>query len=770
MSRGEFYPLEAVALTGFPADYVKRQIHIPIALLLWAVFLGLCFCDAASAAGYKRARTRKLPVSQSDVFYVKVSESKRFACVKYRFSYKPALMLRPGLAQLISAKIRSLQQDLKVAPDSALPGIKRKIKSFKAMQKDRAPVCAAGPQAPVAYAASYDFDEMGNVSVTLEASDQGGADLLFSVADPPKFGTLTGDGRLLVYHGTTRDDSFTFKASNGRLESQPAAISLNVLRAVPEVRVVQGEDYEMPDWVSPEPFSGYAKSSAGGRVALKTLWLHWRDLEPQRGQYNFSAIETALSNARAGGYKVILFILSHVLRGYDSSSGITVGNSVPDWVTDPDYEFAPVPTGWLHGQFDLEVIPIWRPDLRDAFNSMIREFGRQGYPQREELGAAYIHGISSERGEEFFLSYDTVVDLEMQLDFSRSAAEDWIMSKMDAYAEAFEGVVHKLAWVNNSKWNFWFLPGGVPSEYVGMAWDLTEYAWSLGIGSRNGGIEYFNGWATDPVFGQSVDDEGYLHTDESHIPIASGGYYGDENEEYGDGWRWRFPSPEDEPFAYRMAVLRSLQMLMRFLVTSDAAEAVNPALSEWVRHGLGKSVYTAADAFACLRESPVSYNVSQTGSLKNTERWLIQRDVADGITVPAELVSRSFDAGSSRRINGQWVDYRARRTNLAVGNPAMYFALDDRFISDKETQIKVEYVGRAEAAFHLEYTDRLGQVRSTPSVQVANDGIPRTATFAFSRISFLNAFASGMDFKLVSEGPGDVTVRFVRVVRMQQPD
>ena len=273
-------------------------------------------------------------------------------------------------------------------------------------------------------------------------------------------------------------------------------------------------------------------------------------------------------------------------------------------------------------------------------------------------------------------------------------------SRFDAYADAFAGQTHKLVWVG--KQGAWrYLSGG---RYADLALRLVHDAWALGAGNRSSAIEYFNEWLNEPALGQSVDAQGYLHTDESLAPFSSVRYFGDENEEYGDAWTWRYGSRDGEPVRYRFSMLRALQMRMRFLWTGEAAEAINPPLSTYAALSFGKTVETSPDAWAYLRETPSTTYETPAAVIRNFERWLVQRDVPGGMTVPAQRTFRAFNAGGNYQ--GQpdtWYDDLARRTDVAEGSPHICFDLDNRFRVSGAVQIKVEILDDSKAYWHLEY-------------------------------------------------------------------
>jgi hypothetical protein len=268
-----------------------------------------------------------------------------------------------------------------------------------------------------------------------------------------------------------------------------------------------------------------------------------------------------------------------------------------------------------------------------------------------------------------------------------------------------------------------------------------------------------------------VDADGYSLVDETIPPLATARYLGDENEEYGDSWTWRFGGRGGERQRYRFSLLRALQMRLRYLWTSPAAEEINPPLSGYVRRGLGRTVTDSPDAWAYLKESPIGNHVSTVGLARNFERWLRQRDIPDdGVTVPTERVDRSFNAGSiPDSETWSFYDHVARRTDVASGNRYIYFDLDDRFVVRGAVAIKVEIRDDSEADWCIEHTDRAHQIVRTPSYHGQADGQTRTITFTIDRPRFVGDFTGGMDFRIVCDGPGDVTVRWVRVVRLDEP-
>jgi hypothetical protein len=86
-------------------------------------------------------------------------------------------------------------------------------------------------QAPIAQSASVTAQENGSVSVTLAATDPDGDALTYTIVSAPAHGTLSGTAASRTYtpaSGYSGADSFTFKASDGALESNVATVSITV--------------------------------------------------------------------------------------------------------------------------------------------------------------------------------------------------------------------------------------------------------------------------------------------------------------------------------------------------------------------------------------------------------------------------------------------------------------------------------------------------------------------------------------------------------------
>lgn len=554
-------------------------------------------------------------------------------------------------------------------------------------------------------------------------------------------------------------------------EMETYGSSTPVIRHIQEpdvITAIEGEDYSLPDWCQPEEYSGFIGDRdiprPEGSMKVENWYVSWAYLEPEKGQYNWDYVDQRLAAAAEGGYKLNMHLQSITYGGGDDSRGIVVSRKVPDWVLE-EFDLTEddlINLGW---EFDLLIIPGWHAGISEAFNDLIRAFGERGYPQSPQIASAYIHAISPSRGEEFWMTQSALDVLEDGHGFNKDSLDGWITSRFDAYGDAFAGVTHKLVWVG--KQGAWrYLSSG---EYADLAMRLVEDAWAMGAGNRSSAVEIFNTWLNEPALGQEVNENGYMTVDESLPPMNSVRFFGDENEEYGEEWIGRYGSLAGEPLRFRFSMLRSLQMRMRFLWTCPEAEVINSPLHYYVGMSLGKDVNNSPDAWSYLRESPVSTSNSPVAVVKNFERWLTQRDFPRGMTVPTQRTFREFYAGSNHGAGpDQWYDDLARRTDIESGNDFIYFDLDDRFNVSGAVQIKVEILDDSQTSWHIEYTNTQHNLTSTDAYPNQGDGMIKTVSFTINEPSFLNGLENNMDFRIVCDGPGDVTVRWVRLVRMNE--
>ena len=184
-------------------------------------------------------------------------------------------------------------------------------------------------KAPVVVDRSLEVNEEGSVSITLTGSDEDGDDLTFTVVSQPKNGALSGTAPNLTYNPKANysgSDSFTFKASDGKADSNTVTVTITVAEKVEEVQVSMSKNaYEIgelievnfsggpgnaKDWLAiygaayDQPIEGFVNSFAyvdgtqNGITGKKSGTVYFKNGLPQ-GTYKVSLLENASSKILA---------------------------------------------------------------------------------------------------------------------------------------------------------------------------------------------------------------------------------------------------------------------------------------------------------------------------------------------------------------------------------------------------------------------------------------------------------------------------------------
>lgn len=517
--------------------------------------------------------------------------------------------------------------------------------------------------------------------------------------------------------------------------------SLAMGQDAPVIR--EGWDWSLPEGVGPVPYSGYitwGNKRFDPSITVRGVMMTWKQLNPSPGHYDWDWARAQIANNRAAGMRTGIH-----LKGVERTA-------VPDWVME---KFKPVVLDvppLQEGQpWRIQIVPPWQRDVDRAFHEFMRAFAETGIARGDDVVYGYIHGISASRGEEMFIR---PVDLELWQKTTGVTAQqfaDWLRRRIDAMCEVFKGAEHKLAVM-------WGGPMGPTPELRTATADLHEYAFKKGAGIRGGGIDFMHVLLQEEAWGSSLDPRGYMLVDDEHPTIKGGRFRGDENEEYGKYWEWRFGPAEGYPYRHRICVLRGLQMRQNFQLVSPETLKLNPPLNEYARIAQGHRRENSPDAWAYLRECHRG-----TRAVKNIERWLIQRDLPGSESVPAERVER-FPLPSERLPKGEQAhDFDARRTDLAHGQSGLLFSLDKVFWAKPGTAtIKVTYADRAATAWHIDYTDAEGRAARTAAVRNTADGGLKTATFHLQSLGALGRFPDDATFASVIGGEPRATGNAVR--------
>ncbi|VGO20833.1 beta-galactosidase [Pontiella sulfatireligans] len=500
----------------------------------------------------------------------------------------------------------------------------------------------------------------------------------------------------------------------------------------------EGWDWSLPPGVNPHPYSGFItwNDSKDAAVTIKGIHVNWRECNPREGTFDFSKFKQRIRDAKAQGLKVGLHIQG------------TVESKVPRWVLTkyevPVFDMPPLSE---NQPWRLRNAAVWKPGVVNAFNEFMEAFRETGIAHDDDIVYAYIHCISPSRGEELWMRPVDADIYEQEGGLTPEIFRNWLLSRIDTMCEAFNGVEYKLAWMAKG-------PVG-PKRYAEVTEEPVNYAFEKGCGIRNGAIDNLNLLWDEPAWGVTIDD-GYCVLDYDHPSLRAGRFRGDENEEYGKGWTWRFVDTCYDEYRHRISSLHGLQLLQDFQMVSPESLALNPELNEYVLKSQGYRRDTSIDAWVYLREAE-----TQRGTVKNLERWVVQRDAPGSMSVPAAATS------FPRPGDPENMDFDARRTDVENGQNGLLFGLDPVFWNTPAPcLLKVTYIDNEKIRWTVEYSQRSGRKRAKV-IQTQGDGKRKTITLHLPELAANSIFSGNMDFRLISEGTGDLTVNMVRVIKLQ---
>ena len=506
---------------------------------------------------------------------------------------------------------------------------------------------------------------------------------------------------------------------------------------------VHGEDWSLPPWVKPAPYSGIQISEKlvpaefPARIQ-RAVRASWREAEAEEGVFDFSGVRhEILKESEGGKYAIKMGLGASVweTRYFQSMQDRTIRKTdigtAPRWLKPygiPLIEERPnksIP-------FQVVNMDIYHPEYHERYLKLVGAFGKSGIPQMKELDICYLHLVSGSRGEEG--SGPSVGDPKRKL----------YEERLQAWANAFKGVTHKLCVVSGKE-------------------EDMKLALKLGMGQRNGFVEHYMLHAPNPGLGQELDADGYLVVNEKHPLIAENRASGDENEEYTSGHVERFGPIETFPHRYHESTLRMLQMRRNFVWAEGGPWLINPPLLHYLALELGKTPQTAPDAWCYLRESVVK--AGKDGQpVKNFERWLFQRDADGARTLAIEKVGvppQMFDFDKNHLY-----DLTARQTQMANGQSLIRFGLDEAFLSGGPhgVAVKITYLDRANAEWELEYFTGAKKT-ATRGVTCGNSGAAKTVTFILKDACFPGRGNTGLDLQIRAL-KGDAVIRLVRVIKL----
>jgi hypothetical protein len=504
-----------------------------------------------------------------------------------------------------------------------------------------------------------------------------------------------------------------------------------------------GWDWSLPAGAKPVPrtgFSTWSRARFSPLVTIRGVFMGWKALSPREGVIDFKPILDELASNRALGVETGLHLMN-AERQY-----------VPNWILEkyrpPVIEAALLST---NQPWRMSFVPPWHPAVMAEWEKLLHALGKSGIPQRSDILYAYMTGIGASRGEELFLRPVDAEQWQREGGLRPGIYSNWLTRRAEAMLAAFAGVEGKLAWMNPDE-----TITGVPGYREATA-GLQAYVLERGAGYRGGGIDFQHSLFTATGAGAAVVD-GYAVVNEGHPIFKGARIRGDENEEFGKYWEWRFGPEAGYAYRHRICVLHSLMLQQNVVMVSPETLRLNPELNAYAATVMGRGRHDADDAWCYLREC----STRGISPIKNLERWVHQRDVPGSFTIACRRVERfalPMDAPNAA------FDFDARRTDLARGQKSIAFRLDPVFYPvPRSAEVKVTFVDEGQARWRLEYSDGAALAIS-PEVANQGDGRIKTANFTLPRFAPDQRFPGGMDFRLAIVGNEDAEFTMVRVMK-----
>lgn len=440
-------------------------------------------------------------------------------------------------------------------------------------------------------------------------------------------------------------------------------------------------------------------------------WINWKDLEPTKDNFTFTALISNIRLCYSKGYSSIVRIHSSAI------------------------DFAPT---WLNTQEGAPILPklagakMQNYDVRDPrfharYLKLVEAIGKSGIPQMKEVVGLYVGYASKSLGDEGIGPYHYTL--------TGNDTVQHVIERLNAWANITVGVRDKV-----------FMGG--PSNY-GMG---------LGFGIRRGFVEMYLYNIPNNDIGQLMDANNYLYVDETNPIISKNLFHGEENEEYDEKWAtaandFRFgTSTESFPYRFFTSNLRMLQMRCNEVLNYE--QSLNPPMTAWVGQELGCTVDEAPDVWCFLRES---YLKKPLTPVKNFERWLFQRDALGYETTPAVKIEQAIK---------MWmVDPEKYYDYIAREGKKIGFKIDKNWQGVKQPlAFKVSLFDHNLGTLNLKYYN--GKKTVTLSKSLKGDNLLKTYTFFVSDFKPGGKIGENFDFSLeAGTNTKSIVVSIVRVIQ-----
>lgn len=515
------------------------------------------------------------------------------------------------------------------------------------------------------------------------------------------------------------------------------------------ITVADGDDWSLPDGVVAAEDTGFFSEDADPAhgVDVRSVDVSWRQLQPAGpGSIDWH------SSGSAQGLEFEPLVAQLTQPGpfwmRIFASGV---DWAPEWVVKdcgvptygPDYD------GQRH-------LPIWEDCVWGHLSALYRLlYEEEALASDPDLRFVYVPGAFT------WVEYDyemiTIAAARGDLTLDRYLT--WYRAMLADLVSIFGSHRDKLVFTGED------YPWGPFGEADDL---LAREAVDAGMGIRTGIPELSNFHLSEaPAYGSHIGQDGHLIVDD-RAPPHDGRVIATENECFNDcGF-----STMDPYYSVRQTNLKSLQLRVNWLYVVPGPSYMDDFSEhwEWVRLSLGRSAGDAPDAWAALRDAEDMYWADDDTIdwptrpvVRNLERWLVQRDVApDG-----RVVRSTADVHVAELEPDNGTAYEGLRTDRAGGVDTFYFDLDDRFFGDEAPHrvlVKVTYLDEGTGAFAIEHAGGISE-----PVERQGDGVWRTATVPIEAFAATGGLAEGTDFAIRAREGDDLTVRFVRLVRADQP-
>lgn len=524
--------------------------------------------------------------------------------------------------------------------------------------------------------------------------------------------------------------------------------------AISVVGLVAGDDWSLPAGTPVAPDSGFFSEGAdpGRHVDVHVVDVTWRMLEPAEGEFRDDLAGRAQDMDLAPLADQLAVPGRYWLRVW-----LTNVRWAPRWVVE-DCGLAAAGNDEDGGRH----LPIWNAcfwgHAVDLYRHLLVDLGIADDP---DLVLAYVPGGFA--WAEF--DFDVVDQAVAAGDLTVPAFVSWFHQMVADLTGLMGDQAGKLVYTGEDH----------PFASLGTADDLlARYAVEHGMGVRTGISELSNFHLNEvPAYGTTIGQDGHLVTDEDWVLRAPGRISAAEHECYLDcGFH-----TDQLGYAIRQSNLHALAALRTnwlYVVPHDSYLDWFAAHWSWVRHSLGQTAATSADAWVALRRATDEYwadddtadeaGVDWNGRpvVHDLERWVHQLEQAPGCHGRR---GSEVHVGVLAPENG--VVREGRRTDAAAGQPHLCFSVDDTFLAPTEAadlDVLVTYVDRGRGSFVLTVPGEGGRLRS-PEVALTDTGRRRTVRFNVAGGRMDASLPGGADLRLTRVRGADVDVQLVRVVR-----